>query len=241
MTEDRSAPPESELWRIRGWSDIVRGTNLQDVGIFHPIRDYMDLLQPLRGILIGLILDGANTGTGCIGALAWQYSALDQHQYWPLSRTVRLASYMFLWSLDIVFEKESEIMQRMNVRVILRSGEGSSDLEYKWLDINLLSLENFDPRRGYLSRDLTLVLHQIMLDQRQATNSVSSLYFVNQILWEDVMDYQFDPPGLSNRNEHPIAVAYGKLVVRIHLDPPTHLKGLATTDISGDTPAGPLA
>ncbi|KOM49171.1 hypothetical protein LR48_Vigan07g287500 [Vigna angularis] len=67
MTEDRSAPPESELWRIRGWSDIVRGTNLQDVGIFHPIRDYMDLLQPLRGILIGLILDGANTGTGCIG------------------------------------------------------------------------------------------------------------------------------------------------------------------------------
>ncbi|WVY91971.1 hypothetical protein V8G54_037485 [Vigna mungo] len=98
MTEDRSASPESELCRIRGWSDIVRGNNLQDVGIFHPIRDYMDLLQPLRGILIGLIFDGANTGTRCIGALAWQYSALDQLRYWPLSRTVRLALHVPLES-----------------------------------------------------------------------------------------------------------------------------------------------
>lgn len=57
ITEDRSTSPESELCRIRGWSDIGRGTNLQDVGIFHPIRDYMDLLQPLRGILIKDLVD----------------------------------------------------------------------------------------------------------------------------------------------------------------------------------------
>jgi len=52
IIDNQSAPPESVLCRIRGWSGIVRGTNLRDLGIFHPIRDYMDLLQPLRGISI---------------------------------------------------------------------------------------------------------------------------------------------------------------------------------------------